>query len=106
MWCHLLICESGRYEFELNLEGIWAQVDDVYWDTRRMKISHRNTHLMSDTQRMLYSGWGAFEISDVDGDGILDFYGMKRDDQWAGQVEGYPNGIWDTNINLMIIYGE
>ena len=97
----------GDYEFELNLEGIWAQVDDVYWEIMRLQImGGRNSNLMSDTQRMLFSGWGHFEIGDVDGDGILDFYGLKRDDRWGGAVEGYPDGIWDININLTIIYGE
>jgi len=97
----------GDYEFELNLEGIWAQVDDVYWEIMRLQImGGRNSNKMSDIQRMLYSGWGAFEIGDVDGDGILDFYGLKKDDKWGGPVEGYPDGIWDYNTNLTIIYGE
>ena len=87
-----LLEKLGDYEFEQNLEGIWAQADTEFWEIRYQGLER-------SAQGLFHVAGGAIYISDIDGDGILDFYAMKSLELWA--VDS-----WDYIVELNIIYGE
>lgn len=102
----------GDYEFEQNLEGIWAQADTEFWDLKyqqcqgpirpedfnwRYRLCDR-VDPYTDTQKLLWVARGEIVITDVDGDGVLDFYAIKQDLKWG-------DGHWDQYLNLNIIHG-
>ena len=103
----------GDYEFEQNLEGIWADADDVFWDFRYEQCIGPQTRAdglmgglcqLVEARRgtpeyLMWVGRGSIHISDVNGDGILDFYAMKNAHNWN-------NGVWEQYLDLNIIYGE
>ena len=84
----------GDYEFEQNLEGIWSQADTEFWD-----MEYHQAEPQTDTQRLFKVARGAINITDVDGDGVLDFYALKSRQTWS-------DDIWDMDTILNIIYGE
>ena len=104
----------GDYEFEQNLEGIWADADDAFWNfqseqcmgpqvpedgvwgkSRMCDLSDPTT----DIDKLLRVPRGQISITDVDGDGILDFNALKYDHYWGRDK-------WVHGVNLNIIYGE
>ena len=102
----------GGYEFEQNLEGIWADADDAFWNFQyeQCKGPQRPEdgffgglcQLVNPTtaiDKLFRQGRGSIHITDVNGDGILDFYALKHDHNWAGTH-------WDEYLELNIIYGE
>ena len=92
----------GDFELVLDLDGIWGQADDEFWSWQSVACAgpqrpedgyHQNTlcdlpYSMNDTQVFLQPVSGNVTISDINGDGIFDFYAVKN--------EGY----------IEIIYGE
>ena len=88
----------GDYEFEQNLEGIWGEADVVFWDEFGylipLQIKPRN-----DIERLFLVSTGEINISDIDGDGVWDFYALKTFQSWH-------NDVWDYDAILNIIYGE
>ena len=102
----------GDYEFEQNLEGIWAQADDAFWNFQyeQCKGPQRPgdgffgglcqlVNPITAIDKLFRQGRGSIFITDVNGDGILDFYALKHDHKWG-------DGHWDDYLDLNIIYGE
>ena len=50
-------------------------------------------------QGLFHVATGEVNISDIDGDGILDFYALKLIQRWGIDK-------WDFTMDLNIIYGE
>ena len=84
----------GDYEFEQNLEGIWAQADTEFWD-----MEYHQMDPQTDTQRLFKVSRGAIHISDIDGDGVWDFYALKTRQTWG-------TDDWNFEVLLNIIYSE
>jgi hypothetical protein len=80
------------YEFEQSLEGIWAQADTEFWEMRYQEVER-------SAQGLFHVASGEINISDINGDGILDFYALKSLERWV--VDN-----WDYTVELNIIYGE
>jgi hypothetical protein len=87
-----LLENLGDYEFEQSLEGIWAQADTEFWEMRYQEVER-------SAQGLFHVATGEVNISDIDGDGILDFYALKLIQRWGIDK-------WDFTMDLNIIYGE
>ena len=93
---------AGDFELVLDLDGIWGQADAEFWAWQSVVCAGpqrpddgfwNNTlcdlpYSLNDTQVFLQPASGNVTISDINGDGIYDFYAVKN--------EGY----------IEIIYGE
>jgi hypothetical protein len=92
----------GDFELVLDLDGIWGQADDEFWAWQSVACAGpqrpedgfwKNAFCdldydQNDTQIFMVPESGNVTISDINGDGIFDFYAVKN--------EGY----------IEIIYGE
>ena len=92
----------GDFELVLDLDGIWGQADDEFWAWLNVACAGpqrpedgfgKNAicdldYDFDDTMLFLQPWSGNVTISDINGDGIFDFYAVKN--------EGY----------IEIIYGE
>ena len=109
-----LLENLGDYELKQNFEGIWAQADDAHWDFQMLQCqgpqrpedgvwgARRLCDLYqpeTEIDKLFEVASGEFNISDINGDGILDFYVLKSDHRWA-------TDRWAHVLELNIIYGE
>ena len=102
----------GDYEFEQNLEGVWGDADAEFWKSQAATCrgpQRPEDGLMGGLcqlvgprfgfDKLFQVATGEVNISDIDGDGILDFYALKLIQRWGIDK-------WDFTMDLNIIYGE